>query len=201
MIRTIFLTSLFFVFVHQSCFSQDSRETIEKAREKHEAFISDPKNYRMDSTELAHFEGLDYFEFDSTYQIEATFTKDIGKRFKMPTTTDRMPGYRRYGYVSFQCDSVSYTLTAYQNIQMRKEEGFEDYLFIPFRDATSRVTTYGGGRYLDLRIPEEETILLDFNLTYNPYCAYSHRFSCPIPPEENTLKVAIEAGEKIPLAH
>ena len=141
------------------------------------------------------------FEFDSTYQIEATFTKDIGKRFKMPTTTDRMPVYRRYGYVTFQRDSVSYTLTAYQNLKMRKEEGFEDYLFIPFRDATSRLTTYGGGRYLDLRIPEEETILLDFNLTYNPYCAYSHRFSCPIPPEENTLKVAIEAGEKIPLAH
>ncbi|MDG1428784.1 MAG: DUF1684 domain-containing protein, partial [Crocinitomicaceae bacterium] len=74
-------------------------------------------------------------------------------------------------------------------------------LFIPFRDKTSRHETYGGGRYLDVQIPDRDMMHLDFNLAYNPYCAYSHRYSCPIPPEENTLNVSILAGEKTPLAH
>ena len=84
---------------------------------------------------------------------------------------------------------------------LRKEEGFEDYLFIPFRDGTSRIETYGGGRYLDVRIPDGKELLIDFNLAYNPYCAYSHRYSCPIPPVVNTLDVKIIAGEKTPIGH
>ena len=84
---------------------------------------------------------------------------------------------------------------------LRKKKEYKDYLFIPFRDGTSRMETYGGGRYLDLRIPKGKTILVDFNLAYNPYCAYSHRYSCPIPPEINTLNVRILAGEKTPFGH
>lgn len=180
-------------------FSQKSKEEIEALRLEHESELKDTSNHMLDSLELAKFRGLDYYHFDSNYQVQAKFEKDKGKKFEMPTSTERLPVYRRYGYVTFTIDSVSYTLTVYQNVKLKKNKEYKDYLFIPFRDATSRETTYGGGRYLDVRIPEKESITIDFNLAYNPYCAYSHHYSCPIPPEENTLDIKIEAGEKVPL--
>ena len=121
----------------------------------------------------------------------------------MPTSTDRTPIYRRYGYVDFLIDSISLKLTVYQNIDLLKRDRkkFKNYLFIPFKDKTTRNETYGGGRFLDFEIPENENASLDFNLAYNPYCAYSHRYSCPIPPEENTLQIEIKAGEKTAPGH
>jgi uncharacterized protein (DUF1684 family) len=100
-------------------------------------------------------------------------------------------------------DSVPCRLAVYQNIDLLKRDRkkFKNYLFIPYKDKTTRNETYGGGRFLDFEIPKNATVILDFNLAYNPYCAYSHRYSCPIPPEENTLNVKIEAGEMTPLAH
>ena len=73
---------------------------------------------------------------------------------------------------------------------------YKDYLFLPFTDPTNGVTTYGGGRYLDLMIPATKVVQLDFNKAYNPYCAYSGNYSCPIPPEENHLEIEIKAGVK-----
>ncbi len=175
-------------------------ETLEH-RTEHEAEIRDTANHMLDSLERAEWQGLDYFDFNTTYQITARFKKKKGRKFEMPTSTDRLPVYRRYGYLYFTIDSVQHRLTVYQNMALSKREGFEDYLFIPFRDATKGQETYGGGRYLDVRIPDSKEILIDFNQAYNPYCAYSHRYSCPIPPQENTLDIPIRAGEKIPLAH
>ncbi len=195
---TIFISVL---FLSLKVTAQSSKEEILAARAQHDAEIRDTSNHVMDSLELTQFGGLDYFDFDSSYQVVGTFEKNIGRRFKMPTSTDRLPVYRRYGYVTFERDSVMYTLTVYQNMKLRKTPLFKNYLFIPFRDATTTETTYGGGRYLDIKIPFGTQLLLDFNTAYNPYCAYSHRYSCPIPPAENTLECAIEAGEKIPLAH
>ena len=90
-------------------------------------------------------------------------------------------------------------LSGFFHFSARKD--YKDYLFIPFRDVTSGKETFGGGRFLDARIPKNDTLLIDFNLNYNPYCAYSERYSCPIPPTENTLKVSILAGEKVPVGH
>lgn len=71
----------------------------------------------------------------------------------------------------------------------------ESPLFLPFNDLTNGVTTYGGGRYMDVEAPAEDgSVTLDLNLTYHPYCAYNYKYSCPIPPQENMLDVAIEAG-------
>ena len=197
--RSILL--LIFLAPSIAVFSQKSEAETLSNRIAKEAHLKDSSSHMLDSLELASFIGLDYFDFDSSYQIEATFTKDKGPKFEMPTSTTRLPIYRRYGYLTFSIDSVTCTLTVYQNMELRKEKEYKDYLFIPFRDATSAKSTYGGGRYLDARIPEGKSMLLDFNQAYNPYCAYSYKFSCPIPPKENTLEVAIEAGEKIPLAH
>lgn len=175
-----------------------SKEEIIQAREEHFTHLTDTTTDVLNIEEINSFDGLEYFEFDPTFQINARFEKNIGKRFKMPTSTERLPVYRRYGYVYFDYNNESCTLEVYQNMEIRRIKEYKDYLFIPFRDETSRIETYGGGRYLDVKIPSGETIQIDFNRAYNPYCAYSHRYSCPIPPETNTLKIKVEAGEKTP---
>ena len=112
----------------------------------------------------------------------------------MKTSTDRLPEYVKYGEAYFTLDEKELKLSIYQSTNHEKEEGYEDSLFLPYTDLTSGDGSYGGGKYLDLKIPEGNTIIIDFNKTYNPYCAYSHRYSCPVPPEENDLLVRIEAG-------
>lgn len=194
---------LFFLVLSPSLpvFAQLSEQEILDARAEHESSLKDTATTILDSLEYAEFNGLDYFNFNADYQIQARFEKKKGRKFKMPTTTERLPVYRRYGFVYFEIDSIEYQLTVYQNVALSKTPGYEDYLFVPFRDGTTGEQTYGGGRYLDIVIPEGDSVLIDFNLAYNPYCAYSYHYSCPVPPEENRLKVSIEAGEKIPLAH
>jgi uncharacterized protein (DUF1684 family) len=93
-------------------------------------------------------------------------------------------------------DGDTLQLTIYQNIDLMNQQGYEDYLFIPFNDLTNGMETYGGGRYLDVQQGEGDTLTLDFNKAYNPYCAYNPKYSCPIPPDENKLDVEIRAGEK-----
>ena len=114
----------------------------------------------------------------------------------MPTTTDRMPIYVKYGEAYFELEGQSFKLNIYQNQELITKAEYVDYLFIPFTDATNGETSYGGGRYLDLRIPTGKTITLNFNKSYNPYCAYNGKYSCPIPPSENDISVAILAGVK-----
>lgn len=181
--------------------AQKSAAEIEALRDKHFQEMNDSTTHILTVEEIADFQGLEYFDFNPRFQIKAVFTEDIGKKFKMPTTTDRLPVYRRYGYVDFEFLGKQCHLEVYQNMALRKQKEYKDYLFIPMRDLTSGNESYGGGRYLDVRIPEGKEILLDFNLLYNPYCAYSHRYSCPIPPEVNTLKILVEAGEKTPPGH
>lgn len=192
---------IIFCFISLHFFAQDSEEAILRKRAIHAAELMDSTSGILNQSEIEDFKGLDYFEFDSSFQIKAKFTKSKGKKFEMPTTTERTPIYRRFGYVDFHVGSDSIRLTVYQNIELKKSKKYKNYLFIPFRDATSKSVTYGGGRYLDIQIPETDSILLDFNQAYNPYCAYSYRYSCPIPPKENTIPVEIYAGEKNPIGH
>lgn len=192
----IFIFSLYKLWAQQ-----DYTDSVQQLRVAKTAELIDPTSKLLTDEEIDHFQGLDFFPIDQAFMVEARFEKSIGRKFRMATTTDRLPIYRRYGYVYFIIGSDSCRLTVYQNMELRKKEGYKDYLFIPFKDATAPELSYGGGRYLDARIPKGTTMLLDFNLTYNPYCAYSYRYSCPIPPEENVLDVRIEAGEKNPLGH
>ena len=118
------------------------------------------------------------------------------KPFLMPTTTERLPEYVKYGEAHFKINGKQLKLNLYKSTKPYSEPGYEDYLFLPFTDLTSGDGSYGGGRFLDARIPEGNTILLDFNKAYNPYCAYNSMYSCPIPPKENDLDIRIEAGVK-----
>jgi len=193
----------FTAFLFGSFFSwtQQSAAEIQTLRDQHLQELTDSATHILNTAEIAEFQGLNYFDFNPSFQIQGQFTQDIGKKFKMPTSTDRLPVYRRYGYVNFVVNGDSCRLEVYQNMALRKQKEYKDYLFIPFRDLSSGNATYGGGRYLDTRIPATSALLLDFNLCYNPYCAYSHRYSCPIPPEVNTLKILVTAGEKTPISH
>ena len=149
------------------------------------------------SDEKAAFRKLNYYRPKIAYRKEASIERfDEAKRFLMKTTTERLPEYSLYGMVRFRHNGKTYALNVYQNIELTRKPGFQKSLFIPFNDETNGKATYGGGRFLDITEPGADTLILDFNLAYNPYCAYNHKYSCPIPPKENNLKIKVRAGEK-----
>lgn len=158
-------------------------------------------DYILNEKERQKIETLAYFPVDDNWRINATLEKDKGKRFKMPTSTDRTPKYRRYGWIIIETADATFRLAAYQNLQLKGKK-YKSYLFIPFKDVNAPKTTYGAGRYVEAyKQKGENDILIDFNTAYNPYCAYSYRYSCPITPEVNHLNFPINAGEKNPIIH
>ncbi len=146
---------------------------------------------------LMQFRGLDFFPVSKEYMVRARFVLNPDPEpFGMETNTARRPVYVRYGEAYFSLKGEEHMLEIYRSEAASQMEEFRDHLFLPFKDLTNGVTTYGGGRYIDLKIPEGNTIIIDFNKSYNPYCAYNHRYSCPVPPEVNHLNIAIPAGVK-----
>ena len=107
----------------------------------------------------------------------------------MATSTGDSHPYVRWGMISFHVDGEAATLTVYRD----KDDG---EFFLPFTDLTSGQSSYGEGRYVDVQPLHHGRFLVDFNYAYNPYCAYNPNWRCPIPPTENRLNVAIDAGEK-----
>ena len=143
------------------------------------------------------FKTLEFYPIDEKFMVEAKFVRTPKEKvFKMKTSTTRLPEYKKYGELFFQIDGKSFKLNVYQNIELSKKEGYEDYLFLPFSDLTCGKESYIGGRYIDMRIPKTNTVTIDFNKAYNPYCAYNHKYSCPIVPLENDLPIEILAGVK-----
>ena len=143
------------------------------------------------------FKGLPFFPVNHTARVDARFVRDsLAAPFAMETSTDRRPMYRKYGDAYFTLNGQELKLTIYQNLELTQREGYQDYLFVPFTDQTNGHTSYGGGRYLDLRIGQIQNgrVVLDFNRAYNPFCAYGGQYSCPVPPAENRLAIAIKAG-------
>lgn len=143
------------------------------------------------------FKGLDFFPADSSYRVRAEFIRTANEKpFLMPTTTERKSVYTKYGELHFKLLNKDHKLNVYQNTEIILTEGYEDYLFLPFTDLTNGEQTYGGGRYIDMRIPKNDTITIDFNKAYNPYCTYNKKYSCPIVPGENDLDIEVRAGVK-----
>lgn len=161
------------------------------------ADFKDATKSPLKEKDRTHFTGLEFFPFDSTFVITTTLTRTPNEvPFKMKTTTDRLPNYVKYGIVEFQFDEKTYQLNIYQNLDLLEKEGSEDYLFLPFLDNTNGDTSYGGGRYVEGRIPKGDIMVIDFNTAYNPYCAYNEKYSCPIVPRENYLPISVNAGVK-----
>lgn len=145
--------------------------------------------------DLKEFKGLDFFEIDTTFQVEAKFVRTPYETpFIMQTTSGREPLYVKYGEAHFTLLDKEVVLEIYQNQGLLSQPEFKDYLFLPFTDLTNGDTSYAGGRFIDLRIPNSDTIHIDFNQAYNPYCAYNERYSCPIPPAQNHIDLKIPVG-------
>lgn len=143
----------------------------------------------------AKFETLDFFEPDTNYVVTAKLEKTPdAEPFFMPTTTDRKSMEKVYAIAHFTLNGKQHQLEIYQSLDLLEEEGFEDYLFLPFLDETNGNETYGGGRYIDLKLPEGDTMIIDFNRAYNPYCVYNKKYSCPLVPRQNYLETKVMAG-------
>jgi hypothetical protein len=157
------------------------------------ALFKDASRSPLKPEDIKTFEGLSFFPVDSSFvvvsKLKRTNTSDF---FEMKTSTSRLSKERVFGILSFTIKGFDYSLKVYQSESSVLESS--DYLFLPYLDATNGITTYGGGRYLDLKIPKGDSIWLDFNKSYNPYCVYNERYSCPIVPRENLLPIKVDAG-------
>ncbi|MFV8376845.1 DUF1684 domain-containing protein [Flavobacterium sp. LB1P71] len=161
------------------------------------AEYADIKTSPLTSEDLAVFKALDFYPANEIFFVIAKFVRTKKEKpFEMKTSTDRKPLYVKYGEVLFTIDGKELKLNVYKNIELSKKASYKDYLFLPFSDLTSGNESYIGGKYIDLRIPKGDTIVIDFNTSYNPYCAYNHKYSCPKVPLENDLNIEIKAGVK-----
>lgn len=189
--------SLVFLSVMHFGFSQEKFDvaSIKKFQTELNAEYADAKTSPLTGEDLASFKSLDFYPINEKFFVNAKFIRtEDEKPFEMKTSTDRKPIYIKYGEAHFLIDGKSFHLNIYRNIELSKKEEYKDYLFLPFSDLTCGKQSYIGGKYIDLKIPQGNTIVIDFNRSYNPYCAYNHKYSCPKVPLENTLNIAIKAG-------
>ncbi|KUJ63055.1 hypothetical protein AR687_05715 [Flavobacteriaceae bacterium CRH] len=190
-----FLVLLVFNF----CFSQSkfNKTDAEEFQKTINSEYADAKTSPLMEEDLKTFKSLDFYPVDANYFVNAKFVKAKNEKvFEMKTTGTRTPKYIKYGTLFFTLNGVLLQLNVYRNIELSKTKEYKDHLFLPFSDLTSGKESYIGGRYIDLKIPKGNTIAVDFNQAYNPYCAYNHKYSCPLVPLENDLNVEIKAGVK-----
>lgn len=161
-------------------------ELLEHRSAKDEFFKRDQRSPIVDQ---ASFTGLRYFDPDPAFRFTVTPDAADGEAIEVQTSDGQLRSYRRSAEASLDTPGGRVELTLYTT------EGAHGF-FLPFRDSTSGSETYGAGRYLDIDPNPDGTVTVDFNLAYNPFCAYSEAYSCPLPPPENWLDVPIKAGEK-----
>ncbi|MEZ4850431.1 MAG: DUF1684 domain-containing protein [Bacteroidia bacterium] len=200
-LKAISILGLFCLYLASLGVSQTSEKAYLKQIKKHRKHIH--QEFKNPETsplreEAKQFHGLDYYAPDPEYKVEATLTlTPEAKPFYIPTSNpNRSKQFVSYATLSFTLKGKPWQLTVYRNLELAGIKKYEKLLFLPFLVETSGFDTYGGGRYMDLEIPDGDKITLDFNLCYNPYCAYSGGWSCPIPPPENFLELNLEAGVK-----
>lgn len=156
---------------------------------------NNPETTPIKPSSAKDFRGIHFFPVDTSFTVLAKFIRTSDAPvFSMPTSGSIAKQYVKYAEAVFMLKGKEYKLNIYRSVELSKQPKYRRYLFLPFRDGTSGKETYGGGRYLDLQIPIDDTIVLDFNKAYHPYCAYTDGYNCPIPPRDNTLPLKIEAG-------
>ena len=162
----------------------------ELRQKKNKEFLG--ANSPIPKHEKGQFVGLNYFPIDSIWKIKADFVPVFGRAtINMKTNTERSPRYLPFAELKFSVNEQTLVLVAYKSLDNNSKE-----LFIPFTDLSNGIESYNSGRYLDLEIPSKDSVFIDFNQAYNPYCAYNKQFSCPIPPQENALSIKVLAGER-----
>lgn len=169
-------------------------QQVEKIREEKDRFMRTAPDSPFASNRSS-YKGLSYFPPDITYKVRAKLIPVENKKaVSLPTSDGKSKRYLEYAFAEFKLEENTHRLLILEVIDMGPTRGT---LFLAFGDETSARETYGAGRYLDVKKPRgQNTITLDFNEAYNPYCAYNDSYSCPLPPQENLLSIAIHAGEK-----
>lgn len=191
--------SIFLLFVSFFGFSQEKFDvsSVEAFQKELNSEFADSLKSPLTTADRIHFKALDFYPINEHFSVTAFFTRTKKEKpFEMKTSTERKPLYVKYGELRFLMDGKNFKLNVYRNIALSKKKEYKQHLFLPFSDITSGKESYIGGKYIDLKIPKGDTIVIDFNKSYNPYCAYNHAYSCPIVPLENDLNIEIKAGVK-----
>lgn len=183
--------------IQASAFAQSHTQKIEQHLAHYKQDFLENPNSPLRANDLKN---LHFYQPDSTYRIVADVKiLPITKPIKLPASSGERRNYHRYATATFRLEGKELQLTLFKSEIPSSNPKYKDFLFLPFTDETSGKSTYGGGRYLDINLNEikDNKLEIDFNKAYNPYCAYSHGYQCPIPPQENDLSVSIKAGEKM----
>ena len=171
------------------------KEKVMKWRKERDDFFKNHSRSPLRPSDRKRFKGLDYFPFDPQYYFEGQIRREIlhinDPKYYATFLTNKGTNkrYIRYGKFAFYLGGKDYEIEIYKSI-------LSDSLFIPFKDLTNGKETYEGGRYMDAEILSGYRMVLDFNMTYDPSCAYDDKFVCAIPPKENFLNVPIKAGQR-----
>ncbi|QMU27317.1 DUF1684 domain-containing protein [Adhaeribacter radiodurans] len=196
-LRLIVLLGLVIIigyFLQEAVFSDDAYlATIKKERiEKNQSFKS--SSSPLEEAARATFDSLTYFPINRKFQVDADYEKlPNPDTIKIPMTTGNSEAYLRFAKAHFNLEGQRVVLTLFL-----KANAEDSTFFVPFTDRTNGTDTYEGGRFMDIPKPAsgEKLITLDFNKAYNPFCVFNYNYSCPIPPAENRLPIAVPAGEK-----
>lgn len=158
-------------------------------RKQKDIFLESDPHSPLSEDQRMNFQGLDYFPENQDLRLVIQVKPYLDQeQVEIRTSTGDLQTYTRYGSLDFETAGQEASLTLYI--------GKDGHPFVPFRDGTSGKETYGAGRYLEPEPLGDGKFLVDFNLAYNPWCAYAPSYSCPLPPRENQLEVEILAGEK-----
>lgn len=200
-IQIRFLLSALLLVSSISANAQQYNESILQFRKQYIKDLLDEPRKPILPTDTRYIE---FYPPDEHYKFIADFNPSPGsKPFLIATHSGKQKPYKEYGTLTFLLHDSIEALHVYQNLDLVNGKNHNEELFIPFNDETNYTTTFAGGRYIDLTISDIQNnkVILDFNKCYNPYCAYGEGFSCPIPPSDNHLYIAIQAGEKMYSKH
>lgn len=165
-------------------------------RASKDAMFKSEADSPLTPADRAAFTGLHYYPIDAAYHMPAVLKENRVPRLiiELPTSSTELRRMQRVGTLTFTLKGTTLTLTAFADEDARTITR----LFVPFADLTSGTETYTGGRYLELDRTSTTIYDLDFNRAYHPFCVYNVTYVCPVPPRENHLAIAIQAGERLP---
>jgi uncharacterized protein (DUF1684 family) len=188
--------AILLLIVLAACNSKsDYINSIEREHVRRQAVFMNPEQSPLDTSEIPKFKGLQFFPANEAFKTTATITWLPQINYvNIPQSGGDVVPYMQTAVVDFTIDNKPFQLPAYQTEQMKQSH----LLFIPFTDLTNGTETYNGGRYIDLPyVDTHKEFIIDFNLSYIPYCAHTPRYSCPVVPKANHLDIAITAGERL----
>ncbi|EON75846.1 hypothetical protein ADIS_3737 [Lunatimonas lonarensis] len=192
-IAVVVFGSILYTFVGGGEQTEQYIERIEKERERQFKYLKYNQESPLTEAQKRELDQLDFYPVDPGFLVKARIEPiEIKKMIEVPLTDGSVEKYLRHSFAVFELDGRELRLLLLQAAKEADKRNF----FLAFADATSGEETYGGGRFLNLRQDGQRSITIDFNLAYNPYCAYNPDYACPIPPRENILEVPIRAGEK-----